>query len=105
MSKNPVELITIQRNYPAQDANTAENTDSWQTFCQVYAELQIGNGREYFGAKKYVEELDGIIKTMQFVRGILPDMRILWQGKYYEILTVNEMQHLNKVELKIKKVF
>jgi head-tail adaptor len=71
---NPIEQITIQKNYSSGGYGETEN---WKTFCQVYAEIQIGNGRQFFGAKRINNELSGLVRTIQFIKGITPDMRII----------------------------
>ena len=71
-NKNPIELITIQKNYPYSGVD-----DNWKTFFRVYAEMQIGNGRQFFAAKRDSTALDGLIRTIQFVAGITPDMKII----------------------------
>lgn len=99
---NPIELITIQANYPYSDPNCGLS-DNWKTFCQVYAELQIGAGREFFGAKQINAELDGIIKTLQFVRGITNSMRINCSYGILPIISVIPLKHKNSVEIHIGK--
>ncbi len=100
---NPIELITIQANYPYSNPNYPGLCDNWKTFCRVYAELQIGAGREFFGAKQINAELDGIIKTLQFVRGITNSMRINCSYGILPIISVIPLKHKNSVEIHIGK--
>lgn len=100
----PTELITIEANYPFSDPETAGMKDNWKTFCQVWAELQIGNGREFFGAKKINAELSGLVKTLQYIRGITPSMRVKCSRGTFEITAAIDLREQNKVELHLRQV-
>lgn len=102
--KNPVELIEIQANYPYSDPETAGVTDNWKTFCQVWAELQIGSGREFFGAKQINAELSGLVKTLQYIKGINPTMRVKCSRGIFDITATIDLREQNKNELHLKRV-
>jgi head-tail adaptor len=84
--KNPVELITIKKNYPYPNPDGPGYIDNWITFCQVYAEIQIGSGREFFGAKAVNSQLSGLAKTVQYISGITSDMRVYHRSNIYDLI-------------------
>jgi SPP1 family predicted phage head-tail adaptor len=98
---NPIEQITIQKNYSSGGYGEEEN---WKTFIQVWAELQIGSGREFFGAKRINAELSGLAWTVQYVRGITSDMRVICSRGTFEITSVIDLRERNKVELQLRQV-
>jgi SPP1 family predicted phage head-tail adaptor len=102
--KNPVELIEIQANYPYSDPETAGMKDNWKTFCQVWAELQIGSGREFFGAKQINAELSGLVKTLQYIKGVNSTMRVKCSRGTFEITATIDLREQNKNELHLKQV-
>lgn len=102
--QNPVELIEIQANYPYSDPETAGVKDNWKTFCQVWAELQIGSGREFFGAKQINAELSGLVKTLQYIKGVNSTMRVKCSRGVFEITATIDLREQNKNELHLKRV-
>lgn len=102
--KNPVELITIEQNFPYSDPETAGVKDNWKTFCQVWAELQIGSGREFFGAKQINAELSGLVKTLQYIKGVNSTMRVKCSRGTFEITAAIDLKENNKNELHLKRV-
>ncbi len=101
-SYNPIELITIQANYPYSDPIYGP-CDNWKTFCQVYAELQIGAGREFFGAKSVNPQLSGIVKTMQYIRGVSSSMRVICSRGIFNIIGPPiDKRELNSIEIHLK---
>jgi head-tail adaptor len=102
--KNPTELITIEQNFPYSDPNKAGLTDNWKNFCQVWAELQIGNGREFFGAKRVNAELSGLVKTLQYIKGVNSTMRVVCSRGTFEIIAAIDQRENNYVELHLKQV-
>ena len=102
--KNPVELITIEQNFTYSDSETVGVKDNWKTFCQVWAELQIGSGREFFGAKQVNAELSGLVKTLQYVKGINSTMRVKCSRGTFEITAAIDLRESNSVELHLRQV-
>jgi SPP1 family predicted phage head-tail adaptor len=103
-NQNPVELIEIQANYPYSDPETVGEKDNWKTFCQVWAELQIGSGREFFGAKRINAELSGLVKTLQYIKGVNSTMRVKCSRGIFEITATIDLREQNKNELHLKRV-
>lgn len=102
--KNPVELITIEQNFSYSDPETAGMKDNWKTFCQVWAELQIGSGREFFGAKQINAELSGLVKTLQYIKGVNSTMRVKCSRGIFEITAAIDLRENNSVELHLRAV-
>jgi head-tail adaptor len=101
---NQIEQITIEQNFPYSDPETAGMKDNWKTFCQVYAELQIGSGREFFGAKRINAELSGLAKTIQYVKGINSTMRVKCSRGTFEIIAAIDLRENNTVEIHLRQV-
>jgi SPP1 family predicted phage head-tail adaptor len=102
--QNPVELIEIQANYPYSDPETAGVKDNWKNFCQVWAELQIGSGREFFGAKQINAELFGLVKTLQYIKGVNSTMRVKCSRGTFEITAAIDLREQNKNEIHLRAV-
>jgi len=102
--QNPVELIEIQANYPYSDPETVGVKDNWKTFCQVWAELQIGSGREFFGAKQVNAELSGLVKTLQYIKGVNSTMRVKCSRGTFEITAAIDLRENDSVELHLRQV-
>ena len=105
-SYNPVELITIEQNFPYSDPETYETKPSWVKFCQVYAELQIGQGREFWAAQKNNSELKGIVKTKQYIRGLYDnrEFRVICSRGTYLVMWAIDLREQNSNELHLKKI-
>jgi len=68
-----------------------------ESFKTIWAEVLIGKGREYFAAKKNNAELSGIIKTRKR-HGADSTMKVLYNGKHFEIIAVFEEEiHIKEV--------
>ena len=52
---------------------------------KVRAKVQIGSGREFYGAKKINNSLEGIIQ-IRMIPGITSDMRVMVDGQIYELI-------------------
>jgi SPP1 family predicted phage head-tail adaptor len=81
-----------------------EEIQSWSTYATVWAEVMIGSGREYWGAKKLNAELDGIIK-IRYNSGVTELMQVVYNSKTYQV-SAPPIQDVKKswTELHVKKV-
>jgi len=102
-TQNPIELITIQKNYPYSNSETDVLTN-WQTYATSYAELQIGTGKEYYGAKRINTEISGLIKTLQYIKGVTDDMQVVCSRGTFGIVAVIDQREDNRLEIHLKKV-
>lgn len=75
--------ITIQQKTVTRDSYGAEVV-TWSTFATPWADIQPLNGRELIAAQATQSEVTGKI-IMRYLAGVLPAMRISYEGKYYDI--------------------
>lgn len=96
--------IIIQRPAAVVDASGGP-TQTWVDFWTCWAELQIGSGREYFGAKKANAKLAGLIK-IRYVPGLDSTMRVVYNDRTFQILgpPVNVGGRNREIELQVKEV-
>lgn len=80
--------VDIEHKVQAQDPNTGEVTYTWTTFiANVPAEVLTGLGGERYSAD--AKQADTTARIMlRWFEGLLPTMRIVWQGKLYDILSI-----------------
>lgn len=85
--------ITIEQKTVTRDSYGAEVV-TWATFVQVWADIRPLSGRELFAAQAAQSEITGKI-IMRYIAGVVPSMRISYQGKYYDIKAVidPELRH------------
>jgi len=60
-------------------------TNEYAVWKKVRAKVQIGSGREFYGAKKINNALEGIIQ-IRMIPGITSDMRVMVDGQIYELI-------------------
>lgn len=77
--------ITIQ-NYTITNTQ-GEIAKTWATFATVWADIEPLKGREYF--ESAIEEAEVSAKiTMRYKSGVKPQMRVLHDSVYYDIVSV-----------------
>ncbi|HYH05378.1 MAG TPA: phage head closure protein [Bacillota bacterium] len=76
---------------------------TWSTFETLWADVQINQGREFWGAKKLNAELDGLIK-IRYNRGVTELMQVVYDNRPYQITAVLHDQRKVWTELHVKKV-
>lgn len=60
-------------------------TNEYAVWKMVRGKIQIGSGREFYGAKKINNSLEGIIQ-IRMIPGITSDMRVMVDGQIYELI-------------------
>lgn len=60
-------------------------TNEYAVWKMVRGKVQIGSGREFYGAKKINNSLEGIIQ-IRMIPGITSDMRVMVDGQIYELI-------------------
>lgn len=90
-------LITIQElalGSPQYHPN-GESNEEWGTFGTVWAAFEPLQGNELFRAQAINSEIKARV-TIRYLAGVEPDMRIVFEGKYYNILSVidRDMRHV-----------
>ena len=78
--------VILQRKEITED-ELKQQTETWVDFAYVWAEVQPLSGREYFAAKQENAEVTTRI-TIRHLKDVKPDMRVLFNEKVYEILSV-----------------
>lgn len=86
--------ITIQANALTRDTNGAE-VDSWTTVATVWAAITTDAGREFYAAQKINAETTAVMR-IRYRAGLNPRMRVLYAGKYFNILHINNVNEANK---------
>lgn len=80
--------VTIQRPVDTQDEYTGDIERSWQTVHEaVPAEVLTGPGRELHAAGTKLAETSARI-NLRWFPGLSHEMRILWDGKVYDIVSI-----------------
>lgn len=80
--------ITLQAMTPTQDPVTGEITTAWADFAaDVPAEVVPLSGREFIAAAATQAEVSARV-TIRYLAGVLPSMRMLFDGQTYAIAAV-----------------
>lgn len=80
--------VTVQQKVTTQDGNTGAISYVWQDYAvNVPAEVLTGPGREFDAADAKQAETTARI-TMRWFPGLLASMRILWDSRAYDILSM-----------------
>lgn len=82
--------ITIQQATVSQDASFQE-IKTWSTFAQTWAGKTDIRPRDRFGADQVIEE-EVTTFRMHWISGVTTEMRIVDDGKTYEIIGVVELK-------------
>lgn len=88
--------ITFQQRLTTTDS-WGETQPSWVTFRSgVWADVLMGEGKEFFAAKKSIPQLTAIVRIRP-LRGLKNSMQVVMDGETYIITTIVR----GKVEYKI----
>ena len=103
---NPGELrhrITLQKFTTTVNENGFEE-ESWIDFKTVWASVSNLHGKEYFEAAAVQKE--NIVKfIIRYLPGINNSMKILFKGKSYNIIQIDNIRYENKfIEIKAMEV-
>lgn len=86
--------ITIEQNTPTQGTDGGM-TDSWGTFADVWASIEPLNGRELMAALQVQSQVTTRV-TIRYYDGITPSMRVNYQGRYFDIQSVINVNEVNR---------
>lgn len=87
--------ITIQEQVEDIDSDGLRSVVWVDFLSRVPAEVLTGPGRESIqSGSKFAETTARI--TIRMVEGVNPKMRILWQGKVYNILDISNDEHATR---------
>lgn len=93
--------VTIQQKAETQDPSTGEVVYGWTDYlANVPAEVLTGPGGERFSADAKQSDTTARI-TLRWFDGLLPTMRIIWQSKRFDILSI-ETDITDRRELRIR---
>lgn len=84
------EQITIESKQTTRDPYGGEVV-SWVTFATVWADVQPLPLRELIAAKSAGSEISLQI-TVRYLAGVTSDMRVLWEGLGYPIISVIDVE-------------
>jgi len=81
--------LVIEQPGSSQGASGAA-INAWATFATVRAKVEPLGGTETLGAGAFNPEASHRI-TIRYLSGLTPDMRINWNGRYFDIANVNNV--------------
>lgn len=85
------ELVTVQQFSTTTDANTGEKVRSWSSYTTAWARVQESeNGSEGVDADR-IEHKQTVVFTLRHDAGINTKMRIVWEGKNYNIVNIADL--------------
>ena len=89
-------LITIEQRQVTRDASFGSQQVTWVKFLDIYAELEFSNGTEKpistSGNNKQQVAYQPVNFKTRYITGLDKTMRILFEGEYYEITAIQEIQ-------------
>ena len=96
-------LLTIEQ--PTNTLNDfGETVQTWSTFATVFGAIQGIAGREYIIANQKSSEMDYRIFT-EYTDNVKPTMRVKFGTRYFSILSVVNLDELNReLQLLCKEV-
>lgn len=97
--------LEIQQYQKIGTGDYGDDLYDWITVYNVWAELQLGNGREFYGAQKINSEVSGLAK-IPYQTGITKEMRVKYGDRTFEIIgpPVDIGERHIELELKLKEV-
>jgi SPP1 family predicted phage head-tail adaptor len=95
--------ITLQELVTGQD-EAGQPVQEWQDVATVWGAVEPLRGREYFAAQQVQSEVTTRIR-IRYRSGVRPDMRVLYDGRLYNINAVidPEERHM-ELQLMCKEV-
>jgi SPP1 family predicted phage head-tail adaptor len=95
--------VTIQKLTTAVNENGFE-IETWEDFKTVWAAVGNLHGREYYAAAA-VQAENTVKFTVRYLEGLDTTMRILFQGKQYNITSIDNIKYQNRfLEIKAQEV-
>ncbi len=95
--------IVIQNKIVSRDSMGAE-VITWEGWMSAWASIQPLSGREYFQAQQMQSVVDHKI-TMRYQPGIQSEMRINWNNRNFDILSIINTEERNKELVLMVKEF
>jgi len=94
--------ITFQKPTITRNAKQ-ENITTYSNFITVWAAIDWESGRRFLEAKQLNSEVQGVIR-IRYRSGILPEWRIKYKDRYFQILSIADIKELNReIQLNVKE--
>jgi SPP1 family predicted phage head-tail adaptor len=90
--------ITIQQLTKGVGEDYGEPTETWSDWVTVWANVYSGAGREFEQARQVNAEIDTQFQ-IRWRPGILATMRILYDGRYYDIQRIQEVGRRDRLNI------
>lgn len=90
--------IVIEQVTETEGADYRDRVESWSTFAAVDANVFSGPGREFDSMR----QINAAITTqfhIRWISGLSVKMRILYDGKYYDIFQIQEVGRRERINL------
>ena len=84
------ERVAIVANTPTRD-EYGDESDVWATVETVYASVRPLSGSEFWAAQQVQSEVSHVFQ-MRYTANAVPDNRLSWDGRTFEILAVLDME-------------
>jgi SPP1 family predicted phage head-tail adaptor len=85
------ELVTVQQFSTTTDSNTGAKLQTWSTYTTMWARVQESeSGSESVDSDRR-EAKQTVTFTVRYDAGISPKMRIVWEGKNYNIENIADL--------------
>ncbi len=81
--------ISIEQKSHNRDSIGGESEDIWTEFTPAYARVTPIRGSEFMGANAHQNSVSHRI-IIRFSPGILPEMRVKHDGRYFNIIAVRD---------------
>jgi SPP1 family predicted phage head-tail adaptor len=97
--------IQIQKLVSSQD-EYGETDNHWQTIVTTKAGIFPISGREFYAAQEVQSEMTHKIQT-RYIKGISSDMRILFDGRVFNIISppINWQEKNRELQFNCKEIF
>lgn len=92
--------IALQEKTASKDA-LGGLTESWVTIANVWAQYLTGGGSERFSSAQIYAETQARFR-IRWMASITPEHRIVYDGKEWDILSVDEIGRKEGIEIKAK---
>jgi SPP1 family predicted phage head-tail adaptor len=79
-------LVIVQQKTPATDQDGGQ-IFTWSEFAKAWARIRMLRGRDFIAASAAHNEMIGVF-NIAYRAGVTQDMRISYDGKYYDITAV-----------------
>lgn len=93
-------LITLQGKTSTQDDHGGV-VEAWAKVADIWAQYLAGGGNERFASAQVYAETQGRFR-IRWRSGVTPQHRIVFDGKEWDIIAVDEIGRRTGLELKVK---